>query len=118
MTIEIAVETLFRGMETGNLYRHIKHFTMLCNTVRQEVVSNEWFKWNLFPYSLAGEEKTWYSLASFEVEGIWNKLTKKFCEIFFPISKVQHPRREVITFTQGEEEGIDQAWNRFNDLMT
>jgi hypothetical protein len=44
-------------------------------------------------------------------------LTKKFCEKFFPISKVQHPRRQVITFTQGEEEEIDQAWNRFNELI-
>jgi hypothetical protein len=84
--------------------------------VRQGV-PNEWFKWNLFPYSLAGEAKTWYSFASFEVEGNWNKLTKKFCEKFFPISKVQHLRRQVITFTQGEEEGIDQAWNRFNELI-
>jgi hypothetical protein len=85
--------------------------------VRQEGVPDEWFKWNLFPYSLAGEAKTWYSFASFEVEGNWNKLTKKFCEKFFPISKVQHLRRQVITFTQGEEEGIDQAWNRFNELI-
>jgi hypothetical protein len=23
----------------------------------------------------------------------------------------------VITFIQGEEEGIDQAWNRFNELI-
>jgi hypothetical protein len=23
----------------------------------------------------------------------------------------------VITFTQGEEEGIDQAWNRFSELI-
>jgi hypothetical protein len=23
----------------------------------------------------------------------------------------------VITFTQGEEEGINQAWNRFNELI-
>jgi hypothetical protein len=23
----------------------------------------------------------------------------------------------VITFTQGEEQGIDQAWNRFNELI-
>jgi hypothetical protein len=61
--------------------------------------------------------KTWYSFASFEVEGNWNKLTKKFCEKFFPISKVQHLRRQVITFTQGDEEGIDQAWNRFNELI-
>jgi hypothetical protein len=44
-------------------------------------------------------------------------MTKKFCEKFFPISKVQHLRRQVITFTQGEEEGIDQAWNRFNELI-
>jgi hypothetical protein len=85
--------------------------------VRQEGVPDEWFKWNLFPYSLAGEAKTWYSFASFEVEGNWNKLTKKLCEKFFPISKVQHLRRQVITFPQGEEEGIDQDWNRFNELI-
>jgi hypothetical protein len=35
----------------------------------------------------------------------------------FPISKVHHLRRQVITFMQGEEEGIDQAWNRFNELI-
>jgi hypothetical protein len=69
------------------------------------------------PYSLAGEAKTWYSFGSFEVEGNWNKLTKKFCEKFFPISKVQHLKRQVITFMHEEEEGIDQAWNRFNELI-
>jgi hypothetical protein len=98
-------------------YRHIRHFTTLCNTVLQEGVPNEWFKWNPFPYSLAGDAKTWYSFSSFEIEGNWNKLTKKFCEKFFPISKVQHVRRQVITFMQGEEDGIDQAWNRFNELI-
>jgi hypothetical protein len=44
-------------------------------------------------------------------------LTKKFCEKFFPISKVQHLRRQVINFMQGEEEGIDQAWDRFIGLI-
>jgi hypothetical protein len=109
--------TLFEGMVTENPYRHIRHFTTLCNTVRQEGVPDEWFKWILFPYSLAGEAKTWYSFASFEVEDNWNKLTKTFCEKFFAISKVQHLRRPVITFLQGEEEGIDQAWNRFNEFI-
>jgi hypothetical protein len=108
--------TPFEGMVTENPYRHIRHFTTLCNTVHQEGVLNELFKWNLLPYSLAGEAKTWYSFASFEVEGNWNKLTKKFCEKLFPISKVQHLRRQVITSTQGEEEG-NQAWNRFNELI-
>jgi hypothetical protein len=113
----MAVANPFEGMVTENPYRQIRHFTTLCNTVRQEGVPDEWFKWNLFPYSLAGKAKTWYSVASFEVEGNWNKLTKKFCEKFFPISKVQHLRRQVITFMQGEEEGIDQSWNRFNELI-
>jgi hypothetical protein len=38
-------------------------------------------------------------------------------EVLREVSKVQHLRRQVITFTQGEEEGIDQAWNRFNELI-
>jgi hypothetical protein len=65
----MAAATPFEGMATENPYRHIRHFTTLCNTVSQEGVPDEWFKWNLFPYSLAGEAKTWYSFASFEVEG-------------------------------------------------
>jgi hypothetical protein len=67
--IEMAAATPFEGMDMENPYRHIRHFTTLCNTVRQEGVPDEWFKWNLFPYSLAVEAKTWYSFASFEVEG-------------------------------------------------
>jgi hypothetical protein len=115
--IEMVAANPFEGMVMENPYSHIRHFTTLCNTVRQEGVPDEWFKWNLFPYSLSSEAKMWYSFASFEVEGNWNKLTKKFCEKFFPISKVQYLRRQVITFTQGEEEGIDQAWNWFNELI-
>jgi hypothetical protein len=85
--IEMVAANPFEGMVTVNPYRHIRHFTTLCNTVRQEVVPDKRFKWNLFSYSLADEAKTWYSFASFEGEGNWNKLMKKFCEKFFPISK-------------------------------
>jgi hypothetical protein len=35
----------------------------------------------------------------------------------FHVSKVQHLRRQVINFTQGEEEGIDETWNRSNELI-
>jgi hypothetical protein len=115
--IEMAAATPFRGMETENLYRHIKHFATLCNTVRPEGVPDDWFKWNLFLYSLDGEAKTWYSFASFEVGGDWNKLTWKFWEKFSPISNVQHLRKQVINFAQGEEEGMYQAWNKFNELI-
>jgi hypothetical protein len=38
------------------------------------------------------------------------------CQVF-PTSKIQHIRMQVINFKQGEEEGIDQAWNRFNKVV-
>ena len=50
-------------------------------------------------------------------KGNWDDLMKKFCERFFPLSKVQHIRKQVINFAQGEKEGIDQAWDRFNRLI-
>jgi hypothetical protein len=49
----MAAATPFGGMAAENTYRHVRHFMTLCNTVRQEGVPDEWFKWNLFPYSLA-----------------------------------------------------------------
>jgi hypothetical protein len=113
----MAATNPFRGVETDNPYRHIQRFKTLCNTVRQEGVPDDWFKQNLFPYSFADEAIKWYSFASFEVEGNWDQLVKKFCAKFFPITKIPHIRMQVINFKQGEDEGIDQAWNRFNELV-
>jgi hypothetical protein len=42
--IEMVAANLIEGMVTENPYRHIRHFTTLCNTVRQEGVPDEWFK--------------------------------------------------------------------------
>jgi hypothetical protein len=85
--IDMVVANPFEGMVTENPYRHIRPFTTLCNTVRQEGVPGEWFKWNLFPYSLAGEAKTWYSFASIEVEGNWKKLKKSFARSSFQLAR-------------------------------
>jgi hypothetical protein len=42
---------------------------------------------------------------------------KKFLLKFFPISKIQDLRRQVLRFKQGEDEGIDETWDRFNELL-
>jgi hypothetical protein len=42
--IEMVAANPFEGMLMENPYRHIRHLTMLCNTVRQEGVPDEWFK--------------------------------------------------------------------------
>jgi hypothetical protein len=52
--INLVATKPFRGVEDDNPYRHIKEFTMICNTMQQGV-SATWFKWNLFPFSLEDE---------------------------------------------------------------
>jgi hypothetical protein len=107
----------FRGLEDDNPYEYIKEFTMICNTMQQEGVPAAWFKWNLFPFSLEDEARRWYTLASVEAKGNCDDLVKKFLFKFFPIIKVQDLRMQVLTFKQGEDEGIDEAWDRFNELL-
>jgi hypothetical protein len=65
-------------LEDDNPYRHIKEFTLICNTVQQEGVSAAWSKRNLFSFSLKDEERRWYTLASVEAKENWDELVKKF----------------------------------------
>ena len=67
--INLVATNPFRGMEDDNPYRHIKEFTMICNTVQQEGVPTAWFKWNLFPFSLEDEARRRYTLVSVEAKG-------------------------------------------------
>jgi hypothetical protein len=94
--IKLVTTNPFRGLEDDN-------------TVQQEGVSTAWFKWNLFPFSLEDEVRRWYTLASVEAKGNWDEPVKKFLSKFFPISKVQDLRRQVLNFKQGEDEGIDEV---------
>jgi hypothetical protein len=115
--IKLVAINPFIGLENDNPYRHIKEFTMICNMVQQEGVLAAWFKWNLFSFSLEDEAQRWYILASIEAKGNWDELVKKFLSKFFPIRKVEDLRRQVLNFKHGEDKGIDEAWDRFNELL-
>jgi hypothetical protein len=54
---------------------------------------------------------------SIEAKRNWDELVKKFLLKFFPISKVQDLRRQELTFKQGIDEGIDESWDCFNELL-
>ena len=116
-TIRIAVENPFSGVETDNPYKHLEKFEQICNTFQQEGVPTTWFKWNLFPFTLVDQAKRWHSTAVNEAKGNWNLLVKKFVQKFFPPSKVHKLTQQVWNFKQEENEDIDDAWERFNNLF-
>jgi hypothetical protein len=80
-------------------------------------MSNNTLRWMLFPFSLMGRAKHWYSQTVGSMQGDWETLCSKFCLHFFPISKVVSLQKEVLNFRQLEEEFLGISWDCFNDLI-
>jgi hypothetical protein len=71
----------------------------------------------LFPFSLMGGEKKWYSSSLRSMEGSWEKLREKFCLTFFPMSRVVTLWLEILSFKQLEKETLGTAWARFTNSL-
>ena len=70
-------------------------------------------RWKLFPFSLTGRAKQWYSQTVGSMQGDWEMLCSKFYLHFFPIAKVVSLRKEVLNFRQLEEESPGTSWDHF-----
>jgi hypothetical protein len=68
--IEMVVATPFEGMVTENPYRHIRHFTMLCNTVRQEGVPENGSNGISFPTHLPVKQRRGTRLRPLKLKAI------------------------------------------------
>jgi hypothetical protein len=75
-------------------------------------------KWKLFPFSLTGRAKDWYSITVRSVEGDYNILKEEFCLRYFHSSKIVKLRIEALSFEQREEESLGAAWARYTELIS
>jgi len=115
--IRIAAKLSFSGAESENPYKHLEKFSEICHSFQQGVPA-EWYKWNLFPFTLIDKAQRWYPLAAKEAQGDWGLLVQKFITKFVPNVKVHKLRKQVWNIAQKEDEDIDEAWERLNDLLT
>jgi len=51
----------FLGKEYENPYLHIRDFEQTCDCLHIEGISEKTLRWKLFPFSLRGEARKWYS---------------------------------------------------------
>jgi len=79
---------------------------------------HETMKWKLFPFSLTGRAKEWYSVTVRSIEGDWNILKYKFCLRYFHSSKIIKLHIEALSFKQREEESLGAAWPRYTELIS
>ena len=116
--IRIAAEYQFSGEDDENPYKHLERLKQVCRTFYQDGVPVEWVLWNLFPFTLEDKANKWYQAASVEAEGDWETLELKFLARFFSPFRVHKLRKEICSFEQKEDEDIDEAWDRFEEMRT
>ena len=96
--IKLIWEQSFLGEGDENPYSHLQEFEQTCACLCIAGMSDKTLRWKLFPFSLTGRAKQWYSLTIGSMQGDWETLCSKFCLRFFPISKVVSLWKEVLNF--------------------
>jgi hypothetical protein len=77
--IAMVREQSFSRDKDESHYSHLHEFEQLCSCVVIAGMSQDTLKWKLFPFSLMGRAKQWYSLNVRSMEGEWESLRKAFC---------------------------------------
>ena len=80
-------------------------------------MTHDTLRWKLFPFSLTGEAKQWYTYNMGTVNGRWSELISKFCHRLFSARCVVALRREIFSFQQSEKESIGEAWDQLTRLV-
>jgi hypothetical protein len=96
----------FSGEEDENPYLHIRDFEQTCDCLRIEGLSDKTLCWKLFPLSLKGKARQWYSKVVGKQEGDWGLLRSTFCLDFYPIFQIVDPGVKVLTFKQKHNESL------------
>ena len=80
-------------------------------------MTQETLKWKLFPFSLMGKAKQWYTHAMESMNGDWDELKDKFHLAFFQMSHIDSLPRGILDFEPREKEYIGAAWARFSAII-
>jgi hypothetical protein len=106
----------FLGHYNENPCHHLLEFEEMCSCLSISSMTRETLKWKLFPFSLTGKVKQWYTHTIKSTNGDWDEHKDKFCLIFFPMSHIISLPRAIFDFEECEKESIGVAWVRFSML--
>lgn len=107
----------FGGSPAEDPHSHLKSFLDICNKFIIPGVTHEQLQVILFPYSLRDVAKVWLNQQRANSIATWNDLAEKFLEKYFLPTANCRLRKEIMTFTQMEDETLSEAWERFKSLL-
>ncbi|KAH9672110.1 hypothetical protein KPL70_017603 [Citrus sinensis] len=113
----IQTSVQFAGMQNDDPNAHIVNFLEICDTFKQNGVSDNAIRLRLFPFSLRDKAKEWLNSLPAGTITTWDGLAQKFLAKYFPPAKTTKLRNDITTFAQFEMESLYEAWERYKDLL-
>ena len=107
----------FSGHYNENPCHHVHEFEEMCSFLSISGMTQETLRWKLFPFSLLGKAKQWYTHTIERTNEDWDELKDKFYLAFFPMSRINSLPRAILDFEQREKESVGAAWARFSALV-
>ena len=99
----------FSGKEDENSYLHIRDFEQTCDCLHIEGISDKTLRWKVFPFSLRGEARQWYSQKLSQQRGEWGILRANFCLDFYFLDRIGDLRLKVLSFKQKDNETLGKS---------
>jgi hypothetical protein len=107
----------FHGLDSENPYLHLKEFDEVCATLQYNNVTDDVVRLKLFPFSLKEKAKSWLHSLRPNTIRTWQEMTREFLKKFFSTHKTNTLRKNIMHFSQKENETFFQCWERFKDLL-
>ena len=107
----------FDGLPDGDPHAHIKTFLEICQTFKNNGVTDEAIRTRLFPFSLRGKAKIWLQSLGPGALTTWDDIVKQFLDHYFPPSKTAKLRNDIASFMQQDDETMYDAWQRWTELL-
>ena len=115
--LSMVQQSQFGGLPTEDPNLHLSIFLEYCDTLKMHGVSSDAIRLRLFPFSLRDKARAWlHSLPPGSIT-TWDQLTQAFLNKYFPPSKTDHLRKQIVTFSQREDESLYEAWDRYKELL-
>ncbi|KAI3445417.1 hypothetical protein Pfo_002082 [Paulownia fortunei] len=98
--IQMVKANQFYGLANEDPNAHIASFLEICDTFKQNGVTDDVIRLRLFPFSLRDKAKTQTFLAK-----------------YFPPTKTARMRNDITTFNQYDMESLHEVWEMYKELL-
>ena len=115
--LNILYQNPFCGHDHEDPYTHLIKFYEIAGLAGVAEAEELPLYKRLFPHSLVGKAKDWYLDQPTQTMTDWNVLEEKFLERFFPNSRKMEARTAISMFSQGGNESLNEAWERFKSMI-